>query len=259
MEEELLTNEDVSNLIRTKKVLETDSIIRSNLLKQYNNSVRILKKVYVPIEKEFINQVTINEAEKTFKTYANLILYFVSGTKLYKVSMKINFILTMNYSSIYKESDMYYFILDENTDLFKSNFYERSVDTAYSVFSSTINGKVNEVQKLPYSELALSLIDTLENNEIGGNMLLPIEIMIAGLCRNKNDVSKEFRFSASESKDSSDNFQMINIREIPRNTSSFSAISSENITEGLITTIGNSKKGNARTISPLESIALNKF
>lgn len=258
MEEELLNDEDVANLIRVKKVLEGANI-KNRLLIQSKDSVKVLSKVYIPIEKDFLNQVEINESEKTFKTYANLLLYFLNDSKVYKISMKINFILTMNYTHIFKERDVFYFVLESNNELFKSNFYERSVDTAYAVFSTTINGKINDVQKLPYEELSNSLLDTLENNEIGGNMSLPIEIMIAGLCRNKKDVSKEFRLSATMNNGSPDNFQMINIREIPRNTSSFSAISSENITEGLITTIGNSKKGSSRKISPLESIALNKF
>lgn len=258
MEEELLNDEDVSNLIRANKVISGYEN-KHKLLKQSKDLVSVLSKVYIPIEKDFLNQVEINDSDKTFKTYANLLLFFLSDSKVYKISMKINFILTMNYSYVFKERDIYYFVLESNNELFKSNFYERSVDTAYAVFSSTINGKINDVQKMNYEDLPMSVIDTLENNEIGGNMLLPIEIMVAGLCRNKIDVSKEFRLSANMGNGSADKFQMINIREIPRNTSSFSAISSENITEGLITTIGNSKKGNSKRISPLESIALNKF
>lgn len=258
-----LTDKEVLTLIKNKKEIEVSISDQYKFLdRSKSNNVVTKEKMFFLIERDYLNQITINDTENTVKTYANLILYFLSNNndgKVYKITMKIPCILSLNFSYYFKDGDNIVFVLEENMKIFKSNLYQNDVEVASSTFSTTINGKVNDIPKLDYDKLPVFLSDVLENNEIKGNISLPLEILISGLCRSSTDNSVEFRHIVKKNEYAYDRFNMINIREVPRNNSAFSAISSENISEGLITTLINNKSTGKNRLSPMESIALNKF
>lgn len=255
-----LTREEVLSIIKDKKYKKPNPDSLFKLLTRKPNEVIINEKVYFIIDRDYLNQIEINEVDNFIKSYATLELFFIKESEVYKVDMKIPYILEINFTEYFKSGDSVIFILEENSSLFRNNLYQNNIETASNTFSSVINGKINDIMKMNYDELPKFLLTALEENEAKGHPMLPLEILFSALCRDASDSSQEFRHTIKSYSDLRyDKFQMINIREVPRNNSAFSAISSENISEGLITTIVNNKTNTNNRLSPMEAIALNKL
>jgi len=132
------------------------------------------------------------------------------------------------------------------------------VTNAYTTLTLLLSGKFNEIQKVKYGELPKVIMDIMKNNSIKGHSAVSYEILLSELCVNRKNPTESFRKIAKTDSDSNE-FAMLNIRDIPRNVSSFNAISSENILKGLTSSILNTKLGTTPQLTPMEEVSLNKY
>ena len=95
---------------------------------------------------------------------------------------------------------------------------------------------------LPYDDLHNEFLNAMAVN--GGNYGISAQafgVFVSKLCRNKNDLSKEFRLSKDKIKNKY-NYSSISIKEVPKYTSAYTAITSENWDEAVIAAIMNDNK-----------------
>lgn len=181
-------------------------------------------------------------------------------TKVKVIDVKIPYKLDINYISKYDESRKYtLFTLENMSNLFKSNMSEQNVDNSYIAVKELLDGKFNLMRQLNYEDIPFTLSEICSKNAIKGFQLLIYELLVASLSRSLHDTTKEFRLSASNKEDYK-KFQMINVRDISRNNSAFSALASENISKSLLVALSQSKKSKDNSvITPQEKIALGKY
>lgn len=117
---------------------------------------------------------------------------------------------------------------------------------------SIVSGKLP--RSVPYDKLHEYCPESLELNGSGYGLNMQLfGIMISELCRDPNDLSKPFRHS---SMNSMNNYQQISVKMIPKYTSPFVALTSENLDESLMASILLSDEKDIK-YSPLEKIIMN--
>lgn len=177
-----------------------------------------------------------------------------------RIDVKIPYKLNVSYDTRMDDMQKYtVFIIDSKSKLFVSNVTEENVDNSYLAVKELFDAKFNNLRRLNYEDIPHTIAEILSKNSIKGFQAIIYELMVMCLTRSLNDVSKEFRYEA-KMKNPYNTFQMINVRDISRTTSSFSAIASENISKGILVALSQDKndtKGNV--ITPQEKIALAKF
>lgn len=181
-------------------------------------------------------------------------------TKFVRFDISIPYELDTNITKELEYSQSFaLFYLESESNLFVSNSIKESVDNSYSAVKQLFDAKFNLLRQENYERLPIVLSEILSKNAIKGFQSIIYELMVMSLSRELNDPSKEFRFTAKDNTPH-DKFQMINIRDISRNTSAFSAIASENISKGLMVALSQSKKEKSNEIiTPHEQIALKKY
>lgn len=176
-----------------------------------------------------------------------------------KLNIKIPYKLELMYSQKIDDFPKYtFFYIESMSDLFKSNMSEQNVDNSYQAVKELLDGKFNLLRELNYEELPFTISDICTKNGIKGFQLLVYELMVMGLSRELNDVTTEYRYTA-KNKSPYDKFQMINVRDISRNASAFSALASENISKSLLSALRNSKKDKNEIMTPQEQIGLGRY
>lgn len=176
------------------------------------------------------------------------------------LEVKIPFRLDVMYTKELEDVQGYKsYYLESQTNLFKSNMSEQNVDNSYQAVKELLDGKFNLMRKLNYEDIPLVLSDICSKNSIKGFQLLVYELLTMSLSRELNNKGKEFRFTAKKN-NPANNFQMINVRNISRTNSAFSALASENISASILTALDQPKKEKENAIiTPQEQIALGKF
>lgn len=103
---------------------------------------------------------------------------------------------------------------------------------------------------LPYNELQNYFLRNVQltGNKYGVSLQL-IGVVISELCRSRKDIDEPFRMSGS---DDMNNYQWISIKDIPRGTSPFTALQSEEWDKAVISSITT----DANKDSPLEKIMM---
>lgn len=103
---------------------------------------------------------------------------------------------------------------------------------------------------IPYDQLYTYIVDNLSLNGGSYNMTMQMfGVVISEMCRDPKDLSKPFRLSKSN--DMTD-YKLINIRDIPKYVSSYSAITSENWDNAVANAIVN----NSEHDIPMEKILM---
>lgn len=182
------------------------------------------------------------------------------NSNLARLNIKIPHKLEMNFTNRLDDTKKYcIFFIESKSNLFKSNISEQNVDNSYIAIKELLDSKFNMTRELDYKDIPFVLSEICSNNSIKGFQLLIYELLTMGLSRNVNDASKEFRYEATD-KSKYNDFQMINVRDISRNASAFSALASENISKSILTALRQSKnESRYDIITPQEQIALRKF
>lgn len=236
----------------------TTKKIDPKFYKVTNDSIKFKKEICILIP-NIGNAVKINETAKTVLVYANFPIYMIDEDgATQKIEIFTNRFLTVKYATKEETQDSIFLFVTANNNIFKDNLSVNSVDNAYAAFNLLLSGKLDKILKTKYRDLLPALMDIMEKNEIDGNSPLSYEIAIAELCASEKDKTKSFRFSA-ETDSTQSEFVFLNIRDVPRNVSSFSAVSAENISSGVASSILNSKLGNTSKLTPVEQISLSKL
>lgn len=176
------------------------------------------------------------------------------------LDVKIPFSLDINYTHRFDDTQKYcIFYIESKCNLFKSTVSEENVDNSYMAIKELLDGKFNKLRQLNYEDIPFTLSDICTKNSIKNFQMLIYEMLTMALCRDLKNVEKEFRYVTESNKNKYDSFQMINVRDISRNTSAFSALASENISKSILTALRQSKKESSEIITPQEQIALGRY
>lgn len=95
---------------------------------------------------------------------------------------------------------------------------------------------------IPYEDLYNYFLYPMEVN--GGNYGISAQafgVFVAKLCRQKNNLDKEFRLSKNKLKNNT-NYTSISIKTVPKYTSPYTAITSENWDESVVAALMNNNK-----------------
>lgn len=108
---------------------------------------------------------------------------------------------------------------------------------------------------IPYEEYLDLILNNLKINRT--NLNVPssaIELVISELCRDKDDLTKSFRYKAGNpnTKDSSHGYNLVNITTIPGHNSTFTAISFQDIDFSMVNAVNKAKRNSKESISPIE-------
>ena len=189
---------------------------------------------------------------------ANFDLYVADEEKedtYYVFPFNLDFPLKINFDLAIESSTEVRLEINKGTTILNENFYRNDVNVAYQFFVKLMSGKYNDNAKLSYVDLLQSIKNVLSENEIKGHSSLEFEILLQHLCKASKDGETPFRHLAKATSKHTE-FNMINIRDVPRFESAFNAIASENINVGIMKTL--IKESNINILSPLERIALSK-
>lgn len=186
-------------------------------------------------------------------------LFDKNGKKIKISRFKCPTMISCKPSSISKESSLHligtkepeaYRLLHftKGDELLCSTELPKSVENVEKFLNLLVRG--NLPQTIPYDELYDYIIENAElngfNYKVSGNI---IGILISELYRDSNDLTKEFRLS--DMKNMND-YTAIPITKVPKYTSPYAAITSENADEAIAAALIN--KGSSET--PLEKVVM---
>ena len=183
-----------------------------------------------------------------------------SESEKIRLDIKIPMKLDILYNMALDEMGPYcVYYMPAGSNVFRSNVCEESVDVSYVTIKELFDSKFNIMRQLNYEDIPFTLSEILTKNAVGGFQMLIYELMTMTLSRQLDNASAEFRYTAKK-KEPYDKFQMINIRDVSRNASAFSALSSENISKSVLTILGKSdRESGSEVLTPQEQISLSKF
>lgn len=186
-------------------------------------------------------------------------LFDKNGKKIKISRFKCPTTISCKPSSISKESSLHligtkepeaYRLLHfhKGDELLCSTELPKSIENVEKFLNLLVRG--NLPQTIPYDELYSYIIENAElngfNYKVSGNI---IGILISELYRDSNDLTKEFRLS--DMKNMND-YTAIAITKVPKYTSPYAAITSENADEAIAAAMVN--KGVSET--PLEKVVM---
>lgn len=253
----------ITSILETNEPISKDNPVFSQWFEISKDNIQLKNDSIIVIDTNFIDAY---EDEGSYIKGVPLfkIISFEDindeNSKVKVLEVKIPFKLEVNYSHRYDDTQKYcIFFIESMSNLFKSNMSEQNVDNSYQAVKELLDGKFNLLRQLNYEDIPLVLSDICSKNSIKGFQLLIYELMTMALCRELNNTNNEFRYIA-KNKEKYTNFQMINVRDISRNTSAFSALASENISKSIQTALVQSKKERDKeVITPQEQIALGRY
>ena len=124
---------------------------------------------------------------------------------------------------------------------------------AESYMNLIIKGKLP--QCIPYSKMMESWSTNLELNNVGFGVMNVIEEMIlATMCRDKRDPSKKFCQVVTTEPLNDFDYKMNNVRQICQYTSTFNALTFEDMDSMITTSLNRTKSKGVETPSPVEVI-----
>jgi hypothetical protein len=171
---------------------------------------------------------------------------------------KLTFPMTIiiNANNIFKEGTNYYIDYYPNDIIIEQTIYALSATigakNANGFLSLLTNAKIK-------TEKPEDLIDIFKNaiRLNGVSMRVQsalIEGMIGELCRYSEDDTKPFRLALKDKNVTRDQFIMVNIKDVARLSSVFSAISFEDIKKSLESSVLMTRNNSEQAISPVETV-----
>ena len=129
------------------------------------------------------------------------------------------------------------------------NMVQKSDNTV--LFINLLNkGKIPSI--IPYNKVLETEIANLEFNNV--NLKVPatvMELIISEIYRDKNDLTKSFRFRAGQGANMMD-YRPTNIKSISTFNSTFTGITFENIDYNITASVNKARQGKSEAISPIE-------
>ena len=130
---------------------------------------------------------------------------------------------------------------------------DKDIDNVEIMFKMLVLVENKIPSTIPYDKFQEYFPENMELNAKGyGLSMQMFGIMISELCRDPDDLSKPFRLS-KKINDSMYGFRQISVIEIPKYISPFTALTSQNWDDSLMSAITMSQEGNTK-VSPLERV-----
>jgi len=227
--------------------------VKLNLLKVKKDSIQVLQDCVYIIETEDKNFVTIHPIQNSIDCFINFLLEFEE----YTVLIDFNDILAAKYDFYEATNNGYKCSLNENSYLFDTNIFQLSSDNANNMLMYFLNGKLGKTGKIRYEDVYRTLKNTMEKSGLPLLESLSYELLVSETVRNEKDPTKPFRLEATPVKQY--NFTTIKLKDIGKNVSALTALSSEDITDSISSIVLNKKNNKTTKLTPLEAIALNKL
>lgn len=147
-------------------------------------------------------------------------------------------------------------VFQDGDQLVSDIFTPQDIDNTKELLSIHImTGKIP--RQLPYDQLYMYPYDSMVLNGNSFNIHTQMMAMIySKLCRDPDDVSKIFRLSKAIDEDLC-SYVPMSIKDVPKYISPYASITSENIDEGIVSSIlltDDEENGKEHTYSPLEQV-----
>lgn len=164
--------------------------------------------------------------------------------------------IVVNASTIYKEGEYYCIDYFPNDIIIEKCIYALSA----TIGAKNANGFLNllttgKIRPEKPEDLIEIFKNAIKLNGVGMNVQSAlIEGMIGELCRYSEDDTVPFRLALINKKTGKDDFMMVNIKDLARLTSVFSAISFEDIKKSLELSVLMTRNNSEQSISPVETV-----
>ena len=219
----------------------SDYIIKKNLsLIAVDNCKIVLNK------EDFVTKLAV-EVDDTIETFGVFIITSEDGKV--KFQAKFPVILTLNSYDREVVNDTVVLSYKKGEIIIDQMGYFKGPKPAIKFLDLLTTGKFDNLSgedlvNLFINNLALNGISSGVQNEI-------IEVMVSEMVRWKQDPSVAYRLKYG--KVSADDFELMNIKDIARTTSVFSAISFEDVKKAVQSAVYISRTGQKQTYSPIEN------
>lgn len=240
--------------------------MKFNWLKREGDAIKFtghLMEVYIP--KYYFDKKLANFKGDQIETLGIFMFRVTSENGTESIhTMKLPMRCSFEFESFYnqnaklKEStgaeDYTVFVIKNGMTFLDSVRKEKSAANSKDFVFSLHGGKMPST--IPYPELIQLYIDNLNLN--GTKIANPsciLEITIAELSRDMNDISTPFRKTAGSGKETNmNNYKMINIKDLPPLNSTFTALSFEDMDASIITSIKKRRNNEKEQESPVEKV-----
>lgn len=213
----------------------------------FERKVAVVEGIYV--ELLGILNYAIDTKPGTVDLSKNLrTFYFPSRfiTKPKRIEKVKDFAISKNYKQDYR---IFHYTNNGEDQIIVSTKVPQDITNVEDFFRLFVDTD-NIPNTIPYEELYKYFLDSIEIN--GSSYNLPASLfglLVSELCRDPNDINKPFRLGAALDKDSC-SYQAVSIKTVPKLTSPFTSLTSENFDKAVVGAIMN--KNNAST--PLERV-----
>lgn len=196
----------------------------------FDGSSAIIEGSYVRLLGSFSYQIIIDDNKKTPVRNFNWPTVFLCRPS--KVIKKTNIKLTENS----KPQDYRLLGFVDGDQLVTNVFTPQDIDNTKELLSLHImTGKIPS--QIPYDELYMYPYDSMKLNGNKFDIHTQLMAMVySKLCRDPEDHTKLFRMSKAIDKDMT-SYTTMSVKEVPKYISPYAAITSENIDEGIISSI----------------------
>jgi len=177
-----------------------------------------------------------------------------------KVPMKIEFdyvdVKTANKKKIkpeLKEDDYHVFCLEKGNIFIYNTSSEQTAENSKDFIYLLHNGNLPSI--IPYEDIIKLYIESITLNQVNlNNPAIIFEIIIAELCRDKKDLTQPFRKEIGKDKAgiTQYDYENINLKRLPPLSSTFTAITFEDMNQSLISSIKKNRNGEKEVDSPIE-------
>jgi hypothetical protein len=134
---------------------------------------------------------------------------------------------------------------------------QTTVDVARQMLDIMTNGYLPNI--IPYSEIAVYWTDTNIYNKVSLDAMsqICIEMMVATLCRDPDDMSRPFRHRLREDPNLGEHdWKILNIKRLPRYSDAWSSLISGDPRGNIVSIISRERQGKPKRESPLEKAVL---
>jgi hypothetical protein len=223
-----------------------------DFIEEKDNQVICKKKLTILIDQEMFEDGIAEIMDDKISTMG--ILKIQVGSKKYNLQLPIT--ILVNAKEIYKE-DKWYKIDYEPNDII--------IDRTVFFLSATIGAKnandflnILTTAKL-HPKKPEELVSIFEKNtKLNGINVdvqrVLIEAMVSELCRYKANNTIPYRIATKTNKATSEDFEVVNIKEISRLSSVFNAISFEDVKKSLEASVLMTREKTDQNISPVEKV-----
>jgi hypothetical protein len=219
-----------------------------DFIKQEKDQLIATTDLQIVLDKDLFDSEIANIKDNTIHTIG--FFQFKVNNATYQVNLPVEVVL--NFSEIETDKDNLYIHYSKNDIIIDSTTYIKSASNVNKFINYLISGKIQV--KNPEDFIFLFTNSAKMNNVRFSAQMSSIEAMAAELTRYSKDETKTLRIALRDKNVNKNDFVISSIKNIPRSTSVFNALSFEDINKSLQSAVLMSRKNKDQNISPIEKI-----